>query len=63
MSPLFQLLWRILFGLALLPWCVGATWALVVLIRVSVGSSLFWVSVLGGAAAWLVVFLMLPKPL
>ena len=55
MSHFLQLLWRILFGLALLPWCVGATWALVVLIRVSVGSSLFWVSVLGGAAAWLVV--------
>lgn len=63
MAHFFQLLWRILFGLALLPWCVGATWALMVLIRSSGGSSLFWVSVLGGVAAWLVVFLMLPKPL
>jgi hypothetical protein len=55
--------WRILFCVALLPWCLGATWALAVVIRSAGSTSLFWVSVLGGAAAWLAVFLLLPKPL
>lgn len=61
--PLLRFLWRILCALALLPWCVGATWALYLVIRSSGNSSLFWVSILGGAAAWTVAFLLLPKPL
>ncbi|MCW5558440.1 MAG: hypothetical protein KIT22_11500 [Verrucomicrobiae bacterium] len=56
-------LWRIGLGLALLPWCVGATWALGLVIRNSGSAAYFWVAFLGGAAGWLVIFLLLPKPM
>lgn len=55
--------WRVLFSLALLPWCIGATWALAGVIRSSGNTAMFWVSVLGGAASWTVVFFLLPKPI
>lgn len=56
-------IWRWLLALALLPWCVGATWALVPVLRASEAAAGFWVAFLGGAACWLAIFLLLPKPL
>lgn len=55
--------WRLLLGIVLLPWCVGATWALLAVVRVSGSAPSFWVALLGGAASWGVVFFLLPKPL
>jgi hypothetical protein len=54
---------RVMLGLAVLPWCVGATWALWVVIRSGGSSATFWVATLGGATSWVVVFFLLPKPL
>ncbi len=62
-SRSLEILWRALFGVALLPWCVGASWALVGVIRSTGNTSMFWVAVLGGAAGWTVVFFLLPKPI
>lgn len=56
-------IWRIALGLALLPWCVGATWALGLVIRQAGTAAAVWVALFGGAAAWTVIFLLLPKPM
>jgi len=47
----------------LLPFCVGAVSALVKVLRATGSADTFWVAFLGGAACWLVVFLLLPKPM
>lgn len=47
----------------LLPLCIGAVGALIRLLRVTGGAETFWVAFLGGAACWLAVFLLLPKPM
>jgi hypothetical protein len=47
----------------LLPVCVGAIWALVRVLRASGNLDTIWVAGLSGAACWLVVFLLLPKPM
>lgn len=62
-ETLLDVFWRVLLGLALLPWCVGATWALLGVIRAAGSAATFWVALFGGAASWLVIFLLLPKPL
>lgn len=62
-SPTLESLWRVVFGLALLPWCIGATWALAVVIRSSGSTTMFWVAALGGAASWTAIFFLLPKPI
>lgn len=62
-SPWLDALWRLGLGVALLPWCVGASWALLGVLRATGSAANFWVSLLGGAAAWVVIFLMLPKPM
>lgn len=59
----FDLVWRLALGVALIPWCVGATWALAGVVRASGSAATFWVALLGGAASWVVIFLLLPKPL
>jgi hypothetical protein len=56
-------IWRLALGVTLLPWCVGATWALWAVIRASGSVASFWVTLSGGAASWVVIFLLLPKPL
>jgi len=47
----------------LLPFCAGAISALWKVLRATGGADTFWVAFLGGAACWLVVFLLLPKPM
>lgn len=47
----------------LLPLCVGAVTALLRVLRASGQADTFWVAFLGGAACWLVVYLLLPKPM
>ena len=50
-------------ALLLLPLCAGAVPALARVLRVAGGADTFWVASLGGAACWLVVFLLLPTPM
>jgi hypothetical protein len=52
-----------IFGILLLPVCVGAVKALWRVLQVSGQVDTIWVPVLAGAACWLVVFLSLPKPM
>jgi hypothetical protein len=47
----------------LLPLCVGAVKALVKVLSATGRAETVWAALLGGAACWLVVFLMLPKPM
>lgn len=49
--------------MALLPVCIGVTWALVDLLSKVGHSSPFWIPTVAGAGAYLVVFLSLPKPM
>lgn len=46
----------------LLPACWGVTRALVRVVGVSSAADTFWVAFLAGFAAWLTVFLLLPRP-
>lgn len=50
-------------GVVLLPFCWGAVVALLKVLRATGSADTFWVAFLGGAACWLVVFLLLPKPM
>lgn len=52
-----------IIGLLLLPLCIGATGALVRVLEASGGADAVWVPLLAGAACWLVVLLLLPKPM
>ncbi len=54
---------KLIFGLLLLPLCAGAVLALVQVVRASGGASEVWVPLGAGAACWLVVFALLPKPM
>lgn len=54
---------KFILGLLLLPLCAGALPALVRVVRVSGGASEVWVPLGAGAACWLVVFALLPKPM
>jgi hypothetical protein len=47
----------------LLPLCAGAVSALMKVLRATGSAETFWVAFVGGAACWLVVFLLLPKPM
>ena len=52
-----------ILGLLLLPLCAGAVPALVRVVRVSGEASEVWVPLGAGAACWLIVFALLPKPM
>ena len=54
---------KFILGLLLLPLCAGAVPALVKVVRVSGGASEVWVPLCAGAACWMVVFALLPKPM
>src|SRR5256885_9309495 len=53
---------KTLIAVLLLPLSIGATRALVRVLRDSGGADAVWVAMLAGAAFWLAVFLPLPKP-
>lgn len=54
---------KLLCGLLLLPACLGAGDALWRVLKASGGAEFFWVALLSGAACWLVIFSLLPKPM
>lgn len=54
---------KFIIGLLLLPVCVGAAQTFWRLLQAGEGAESFWVMFGAGAAIWVVVFLVLPKPL
>src|SRR5262245_3047890 len=54
---------KTIVALLLLPFCASAVAALLRVLRTTGQADTFWVAFLGGAACWLVVFLLLPKPM
>ena len=54
---------KFIIGLLLLPVCAGALRALWLVLRASGSADTIWVPFLGGAACWIVVFILLPKPM
>ena len=54
---------KTVIAILLLPLCAGAVGALVKVLGATGSADTFWVAFLGGAACWLVVFLLLPKPM
>ena len=54
---------KLVIGILLLPACFGAASALSRVLTAAGNAHTFWVALLGGAACWLTVFLLLPKPM
>lgn len=54
---------KTLLAVLFLPLCIGAGSALVRVVRATGGADHFWVAFIGGAACWMAVFLLLPKPM
>ena len=54
---------KFIIAVLLLPLCVGAIEALWRVLRHSGDASTIWVGLLAGAACWIVIFLLLPKPM
>lgn len=54
---------KLLMAIALLPLCIGAAQALWMVIQRSGSADTTWVPLLAGAACWIVVYLLLPKPM
>ena len=54
---------KTIIAVLLLPLCIGATRALIVVLRASGSADTVWVAMVAGAACWLVIFLLLPKPM
>lgn len=54
---------KTIVAVMLLPLCIGATKALALVFQASGPADTVWVPMLAGAACWLVVFILLPKPM
>jgi hypothetical protein len=54
---------KTIVAVLLLPLCCGAVTALVRVLRASGQAETIWVAFLGGAACWLVIYLLLPRPM
>ena len=54
---------KFIIAILLLPVCIGAGWALLLVIRASGSADLTWVPFLAGAACWTVIYWLLPKPM
>jgi hypothetical protein len=54
---------KFLVGLLLLPVCAGAGLTLWQVLRAGSGADTVWIPLLGGAGCWVVIFLLLPKPM
>ena len=54
---------KFFIAMLLLPVCVGAARTLWLVLRAGYGADTVWVPLLAGAACWLVIFLLLPKPM
>lgn len=54
---------KFIIAVLLLPVCAGAARALWPVLKAGQGADLVWVPLLAGAACWIIVFLLLPKPM
>ena len=54
---------KLIIAILLLPVCIGASHALWLVLRASGSADQTWVPMLAGAACWICVFLLLPKPM
>jgi hypothetical protein len=54
---------KFIIALLLLPVCIGAGMALVKVMRAGYGADTVWIPLVAGAACWIVIFLLLPKPM
>jgi hypothetical protein len=54
---------KTILAVLLLPLCCGAVTALARVLRASGQADTIWVAFLGGAACWLVIYLLLPRPM
>ena len=54
---------KLVIAILLLPVCIGAASALTRVISAAGNAHTFWIALIGGAACWLTVFLLLPKPM
>ena len=54
---------KTIVAILLLPVCLGAAWALWLVLRRSETADTIWVATLAGAACWAVIYLLLPKPM
>jgi len=54
---------KMIIAIVLLPICVGAALALWMVIQRSGSADTTWVPFLGGVASWIVIYLLLPKPM
>ena len=54
---------KFIFAILLMPLCFGAANTLWLVLRASGSADSFWVAMLAGVACWVVIFLMLPKPM
>ena len=54
---------KLVIAIVLLPVCAGAAMALVKVLGATGGADVVWVPLLAGASCWLVIFLLLPKPM
>jgi hypothetical protein len=54
---------KMILALLLLPICMGGTSALGRVLRSSGGADTVWVPLVAGAACWVVIYLLLPKPM
>ncbi|HET7625947.1 MAG TPA: hypothetical protein VFM25_11860 [Verrucomicrobiae bacterium] len=54
---------KTIVAILLLPVCIGAASALWMVIRASGSADLTWVPMLAGAGCWIVIYMLLPKPM
>ncbi|SRR5258708_324310 len=54
---------KTILALLLTPLCVGGVWALLMVLRASGDADTTWVPALSGAACWVAIYLLLPKPM
>ncbi len=54
---------KFILGLLLLPVCAGGAMALWQALRASAGADRVWMGLASGAGCWLVIYLLLPKPM
>jgi hypothetical protein len=54
---------KFIVAILLLPVCAGAAKALWLVLRASYGADTVWVPLLAGAACWIVIYALMPKPM
>ena len=54
---------KFIIGILLLPFCLGTARAVWIALTYAIGATQVWMPMLAGAASWVVIFLLLPKPM